>query len=237
MNYSNYMKKTARERLEIENGFGGRKSGTATDYNFDIEEMIRDFSFYDLIYKTQDDQGENGAFIVITDKQYVIGYNASHGIGSHQQSFAKCMAEFEGGKRVGGFQDSVYYSTRCEELFLTAKIVFRFAGMNENYQPTYDGKIIFILGNQKITPEKMQVFEKFYNDHNREITGVCRRYPFDVCFSYYDEKGERHSSYTKSLDELLEVLRSKVSYDAPQTSSDDEQIIGVPLEKAKQKIR
>jgi len=85
--------KSSNEKLEIENAYGARKSGNVTEYNFDINKMIKDFSFYDFIDQTRGGKKDNGAFLVVTDKQYILGYNADYGLGSHQQSFARCEAE------------------------------------------------------------------------------------------------------------------------------------------------
>jgi len=231
MNVGEFLSKSQEEQREIENSYGSRKSGSTTDYNFDIEQMIEDFSFYDLIYQTKAEQGENGGFIVITDKQYIIGYNAEHGIGSHQQSYAKCMAILEGDKQVGGYKDSLYYSEKCQNLFLTGRIIYEFVGHNENFQPRYEGKILFILGDKKITPDMMNAFEEFYNDYNREIESVCAKYSMTVGFCYNDENNERHSNYSKSLFNLCEYLKTAVSENVAQASAPDEKIIGVATNK------
>lgn len=228
---SSLYNKSSNEKLEIENAYGARKSGNVTEYNFDINKMIKDFSFYDFIDQTRGGKKDNGAFLVVTDKQYILGYNADYGLGSHQQSFARCEAELEGGKKIGGYPDCVALSTKCEDSFITAKILYIYMGDNENSSPMYDGKIIFTLGDRKITPEQMEVFKKLYEDKKAEINGICSRYSFSICFSYKDETGKSHSDYSNNLDGLIDYLKTAISYDIPKTSKEDEKIIGVPLEQ------
>ena len=228
---NSFYNKTSNEKFEIENAYGARKSGNVTEYNFNIDKMINEFSFYNFIDLTRESKKDNGAFLVVTDKQYILGYNADYGLGSHQQSFARCEAELEGGKKIGGYQDSIFLSTKCEDAFITAKILYMYMGDNENSTPMYNGKIIFTLGDRKITPEQLKVFEKLYEDKKTEINGVCSRYSFNVCFSYVDEDGKSHSDYSTNLDGLMNYLRTAVSDNIPKTSKDDEKIIGVPIEQ------
>lgn len=231
MDFNSYMSQGNKEKIELENAYGSRKSGDVTDYNFDIKKMVDDFSFYDFLEQTRATKKDNGAFLVVTDKQYILGYNANYGMGSHQQSFAKCEAELEGGKKIGIYTDCVALASKCEKSFITAKILFEYVGENENYQPKYDGRIIFMLEDRKITPEQMKVFEKLYEDIGQEINSISSKYPFTICFSYIDKEGKRHSEYTNNFIDLIDYLKTVVSYDIPKKSKDDEKIIGVSLEE------
>lgn len=231
MDFNSYMAQGNKEKIQIENAYGARKSGNVTDYNFNIDRMIKEFSFNDFINQTMGTKKDNGAFLVVTDKQYILGYNADYGMGSHQQSFARCEAELEGGKTIGGYSDSVALASRCQDSFITAKILYEYVGEDEMFQPRYDGRIIFMLGDRKVTPEQMKVFEKLNEDIGNDIKRISVKYSFTVCFSYNDSNGKRHSEYCNDLEELISYLRTVVSYDIPKTSKDDEKIIGVSLEQ------
>ena len=226
MDLEGFYSKSRNEQIEIENAYGARKSGNTTEYNFNIYDMINDFSFYDLIYRTKATQCDYGAFLVITDKQYILGYNADYGRGSHQQALARCMAEIDGGKNISIYKDSVYYADKCIQTFLTARILYTYVGENENFQPTFNGNIIFLLDDKKITPEQMKCFEKFYEDYGNEIARTCNSYSMMVSFSYYDEEGNRKSNYSRNLDNIYEYLKTVVSDKIPKVSDEDEIIIG-----------
>ena len=176
MDFNSYMAQGNKEKIQIENAYGARKSGNVTDYNFNIDRMIKEFSFNDFINQTMGTKKDNGAFLVVTDKQYILGYNADYGMGSHQQSFARCEAELEGGKTIGGYSDSVALASRCQDSFITAKILYEYVGEDEMFQPRYDGRIIFMLGDRKVTPEQMKVFEKLNEDIGAHFLQVARFY-------------------------------------------------------------
>ena len=56
------------------------RNDNGRDYNYDITPLIQNFDFYDFIdyaERFKEEIKDYGAFIVITNKQYIIGYNAS----------------------------------------------------------------------------------------------------------------------------------------------------------------
>ena len=62
----------------MDNAFLARKTGGGSAYNYDLTPLIENFTFYDFVTKIENNQ-DHGGFLVITDNQYIIGYNAGFG--------------------------------------------------------------------------------------------------------------------------------------------------------------
>lgn len=69
------------------------------DYNYDIMSLINEnFDFYDFIKNGKNTLlTDNGAFLVITNNQYVLGYNRGMGTGGHDLAFARAFSEINCG--------------------------------------------------------------------------------------------------------------------------------------------
>jgi hypothetical protein len=248
INNGKNLKDLRREQQLLEQAYSSRDRVYSHDsYNFDLKPLIERFSFYDLIqnkfdvsYDNPYDYGntkiktvnEHGGFLVITDKQYILSYNSEFGSGSHHCSFARCMADLQGGKRISNHEDSIYYKNLCEKEFITARITYEKLGNNQYGYPVYSGRILFNFGLEPITEGKLKAFEQFYNDHVRELNSVCQRYNFSIEYmcSYYTQKD-------CTLDDVLKFVRYHMDPFAPSISSEDEIIIGVPVITPKTKVR
>lgn len=57
--------------------FYGNKRGTGSRYDFDLNSLIQDFSFSDLVISSRRNNEDNGAFLFVTQKQYIVGVNTS----------------------------------------------------------------------------------------------------------------------------------------------------------------
>ena len=78
--------------------FTSNKSTEKEENNFDIKELIHNFSLYDFIDAAKERPDEDfGGFLVCTPKQYLFGYNSGFGPGPHAASFARTMLDIKGG--------------------------------------------------------------------------------------------------------------------------------------------
>lgn len=134
----------------INKGYYGRKSGGGSSYNYELAPLIQDFSFYDFIAGCEPDC-DHGGFLVITDKQYIIGYNAGFGVGGHMSSYARVMKDLQGGGDIQ-YRDAVRLNTECCMSYVTARITY------ENIEGGHEGYIHFTLTNHPITEKQFEVF-------------------------------------------------------------------------------
>ena len=100
-------------------GFYNRKSGLGSSWNYDLIPLITNFSFYKFISDAKSD--EFGGFIVITDKQYIIGYNAGFGYGTHASSFTRVMKDINGGGRINSAKELMNLTNECCKKFIVAR--------------------------------------------------------------------------------------------------------------------
>ena len=69
--------------------FGSTISAGSRDYSASILPMIEEFDLVKLMSNPcRGDQFDNGGFLVLTDHQYIVGYNLEFGMRSHELSFA-----------------------------------------------------------------------------------------------------------------------------------------------------
>ncbi len=210
-----------------------RKSGGGGAYNYDLGPLIYDFSFETFISdaeKCKDGVQEHGAFAIITNKQYIIGYNAGFGAGTHISAFARTTKDLFGGGSITNQNEAFKLTGICCRNFITARIVYECVGYNDNRRPIYTGYINFNLNefNNKITPGQFETFKRFYNDYNEDIKYVTKKYgsnKFYVRFCYKDNLGNGQENISDSLDELYKHLSNNI--DMSKTILDDyERIIG-----------
>lgn len=211
-------------------GFTSRKSGSGAKYNYDLNPLIKDFSFLDFIHnglKYRDTGHDFGAFLVLTNKQYVLGYNAGFGVGTHIASFARTYNDLNGYSRIRNDLEAIKLSTKCQKEYITARITYECTGENENRTPVYFGNISFSLQNLPITQSQFEVFKKFYEDYNDEIKLVvnkCSLNNFCVWFTYY-ENGKKGVDKSDSLDNLYNFLLAHIDKDKVVTD-DNEVLVG-----------
>lgn len=192
-------------------GFYDRKKGKGSSWNYDLSPLITNFSFYNFISDAKDE--EYGGFAVITDKQYIIGYNAGFGYGTHASSFARVMKDFDGGGRINNATELMSLSSKCCNNYIVARIVF------ENKQ----GYINFEFP-KKISSDMYDSFEKFYRDYNNEIHSLANRYNFEVS---YKDLLKNENNISKDLDSLNQYLRNIIYNNEKENAINDEIIIGV----------
>ena len=213
-----------KSNIDVYNSYYNRKVGGGSNYNFELEPLINNFSFIDFISEGIEYQYDDyGAFLVITDKQYIIGYNAGFGVGGHHSAFARVFKDICGGGTINNDRDMVRLCSSCKSNFLIARIVF---------EKVYDdcvGCIRFIYPKDGITAEQFTVFEKFYEDYNKEISLTVRRYgirKFNVCYEYSVGTGTKRPNISDSLDNFRDFIRYWINPDKKVDIS-SERIIGV----------
>ena len=199
--------------------FTSRKSGGGSSYNYDIEPLIANFTFYDFVTAAEQSKEEltdHGAFLIITNNQYVIGYNAGFGAGAHAPAFARAILALNGKKNqnISGPTEAALLGGSMDSQYIKARILYECCGPNENGRLTYAGLINFNLIplGSKITPNQFETFKDFYNDYNKDIEYISKKYNFPVRFCYRDENGQMQESITKNLDALYKYLEQNIDH-------------------------
>ena len=200
------------------NAYVARKNGGGSAYNYELEPLISNFKFDIFILdaeKSKDGLQEHGAFLVITNKQYIIGYNAGFGAGTHLSAFARTTKDLFGGGSISNQNEAFKLTGICFRNYITARIVYECVGYNENRRPIYTGYINFNLNEfgNKITLEQFETFKTFYNDYNEDIKYVTKKYglnKFYVRFCYKDKNETGKENISDSLDELYNHLSNNI---------------------------
>ena len=217
-------------------GFLNRKRGGGEKYNYDLKPIIENFSFLDFIYdalKNREVGNDFGAFLVLTNKQYVLGYNAGFGVGTHIASFARTFSDLKGHGEVENDLDAIRLSTKCQKDYITARIMYECVGENENRVPIYSGSISFSIKKLPISPSQFEVFKKFYDDYNSEIELVvkkCSINNFCVWFTYDTDSSKFNVDKSGNLDNLYKFLESQIDYDKID-DYEDEVLVGVGIDE------
>ena len=215
-----------------------KKATHSSKYNFQLEPLIKNFSFLDFIKNGIKNKAvDYGAFLVITGKQYVVGYNSSFGLGSHLGAFARTFVDIFGGGNIARDIDAIRYSLRCEQSFITARIVLEYVN-NALYKFFNAGYIFLIVPDDGISYSQYEVFEQFYEDYNSEIklgSKYCGNNKFKVEFRYTDVDGTKLTSSTDSLDSFKEYLKTRINPNKTLNFDTSEIILGTEIKNPKQK--
>lgn len=208
--------------------FLSRKTGTlGNKYNFDLQEMINNFNFNDFCRYADE---ESGAFVAITNKQYIIGYNSSFGDGSHIASLARVMKDISGGGKILTDYEAGTLSNEFRSKYLWGRIIYRKTKTIDSHVPHESyGSIGFDFSCNKITSLEYEMFCKFYDDFNEEIKEVCNLYNFYIVFCYV-ENDELKSKPLKDLDFIKEYMANNIN---DNIDIDDEVIINKKFNKNK----
>lgn len=199
----------------MDNAFLARKTGGGSAYNYDLTPLIENFTFYDFVTKIENNQ-DHGGFLVITDNQYIIGYNAGFGSGTHLSAFARTIVDINEGpdRNIITDHEAIILSKKCSLNYITARIIYECVGEDIYGRQMYSGYINFNLNEfgRKITPNQFASFKEFYDDYNEDIKYVTKNYNFTVSIHYTDEFGKKISKESKSLDELYYYLENNIDY-------------------------
>lgn len=212
----------------VYDGFYKRKAGNGSDYNYDLKPLIENFDFYDFIdYANKNKTDDYGGFVMITPKQYIIGYNAGFGSGTHLSSFARAMQDIKGGGQINTFIDAANLNMECEDNYILGYIVYEKGVEKDTNKSEYCGYVAFDCKNN-ITPEQYDVFLKFYEDYNNDLNYVCNKFKFEVIYSY--KNGNKKTiDRSKNLDNYKEYLSTRI--EEKNNNLPNEVIIGKGINK------
>lgn len=210
MIYSNkfYQKELLRK------GFYQNRNDKGRTYNYDLSALIHDFDFYEFIdyaEKFKDELKDYGAFIVITNKQYIIGYNASFGEGTHLSSFARVMKDLKGGGVIINSQEAKQLTDECINKYITGRIMYE--RCESVGRPKCEGHISFNLVGKTVSLEQLNVFEKFMYSYGLEIKRIIKKYGMDkfkIIVTYINDEGVLDSIYTDCLEDVYELLKKNI---------------------------
>ena len=197
-------------------GFVARKSGNGSKYNYELKPLIYNFSFFDFICNALQNKSvgnDFGAFLVLTNRQYVLGYNAGFGVGTHIASFARTFNDLKGRGRIDNDLEAIRLSEKCQKEYITARITYECIGENDNRIPNYSGSINFSIKNLPISQSQFDVFKMFYEKYNKEIELVVKKCSIDnfcVWFTYQNEKGKQGINKSANLDNLYQFLEKYI---------------------------
>ena len=198
---------------------------TTNKYNFDLKELIDGFSFVDFVHYVQNGSTEyNGGFLVFTPKQYILGYNAEFGTGSHNRTFARVEKDLNGGGEIETYQDMLKLSTECRNKYFHARILYGKVSDEILGIHKFKGFIDFYVPD-RISPRVLESFKRFYEDYDEEIKLVNRNTGLEFSVNYY-KHGDSGFTSNSSLEELYIYLESIVDYDL--VDEEDEEIVGIP---------
>jgi len=208
------------------------KNSNYGNYNFDLSELTKNFSFYDFIWNAKkeisDNVGEDfSGFFVCTPKQYIVGYTSNFGKGSHHPAFGRVMKDIMGGGVIGDTMEIAHYSTMCNMKYLCARIHFDSVGMDNNGQPKIYGGISFMT-TQKISQSTFESFKKFYEDYNKDIKMAMDSSKNDFYISYYNMES-KSNIHVDNLEEVYKYLESHI--DPSLNDEEEEVIIGIPTKE------
>ena len=91
------------------------------EYNFDINEMINSFNFFDFS-KSEKGNYRSGV-LVITNKQYVLSYTNNYGKGNHFITVARILNDLNGGGKISSDDEYEKVKDKLKD-YMLAKITF-----------------------------------------------------------------------------------------------------------------
>lgn len=205
---------------------------------FSLDEFFKNYMHYDKDY---------GGFIIITDKQYLIGANKNQqGLEKHCDAIAKtymtlhklpdlpCTTLEE--RKKSQIQAVKYYYAAGEEYICARfdyerKSDFKTVGNEfERGKPNeYEGVLSFDISNTKINYKNYKQFLEFYLAFNDDINYYSKHFNFPVEFVY--DKEEKKVSW-HNLDKLKEYLEKYLEEHKDEIIKEsinpDEEILEIP---------
>ncbi len=164
-------------------------------------------------------KGDNGAFVVITENQYIIGINGWEGAGPHMHSYAKVHEALLGNPdRMLTSNEIADLSETMEKTFITINIE-----AEELLNPNNSSLTRVFLPRRMISPKEMETFNNFYKDYGRFIDSKLA-IPLLVNI---EKNGTKVWKEVKGLFGLSLFLKPIVSEDVIVPSLPKEEIIGV----------
>ena len=185
-------------------------------YNYNVTDDIKNFNLDNYLSQDTEDVRENGAYILITDSQSIIGYNRNHGEGGHAGAYANTERAITDSHETLNFVKTNMKATEVEGKYIVARL------LNEGNIKN----IIFPLANVKsITPNQLALFEQFAAKHKETIMKYgTEEEPIIGLIT-----NKREHIYTNNIDDVTTYLRTIV--DESKTLPQDKVIIGDTISK------
>ena len=182
------------------------------EYNFPVDIMDASSDLLDLIKQSKEcEEGiENGAVLLITEKQYIMAYNRGMGNGPHDATIARLYADITDQAELG-FLSIMKYCHKAEDTLIHARIY-----SEKETKMSQVNKIFSFSGKRekKITQKEFNSFMDFYN----EYAWAIKRENFKVSFA----------GKTMTIDDIKMLLESMIDRDFELSSifTDNEIIVG-----------
>ena len=191
---------------------------TNEKWNFDLSPLMEEFDLLSFCREGLriNDYEDHGAFLVITNQQYAIGYTTNFGTGPHMETFARIEKDMNGGGEITTFQELVQLSTRLSMRAITARIMFEPVFLDNRSRPVYEGYMHFCMAthngkNRTITQEQYKEFLNFYEEYNQQFIAASHNYRFHVQFSYIGEDGKLKKDVCDSLDSIKSFMEHNLT--------------------------
>lgn len=186
----------------------GRNTGY--DYNFDLQEHTKGFSFCKYCENAWQDV-ETGAVIVITSKQYIVTYTSDYGRGPHIAAQARIMQDLLGGGQISPGNYSWKLSTLLTRRYITARVDY-YINKNDLSKKTGSGKISFNLNNKTFSLSEYFQFLEFYRQYNDDISMACKHYGLIVECTIPTDEGKTEKVTQNNLDFILNYIGKNISH-------------------------
>ena len=204
---------------------------------FTFDKFFRNYMYYEHDY---------GGFIIITDKQHLVGFNKNkQGVEHHCDAIAKIYMKLHNlpdlpcathEEKLKSQVKAVKYFYAAGEEYICARFDFEkksgyHSGSNEfeKGKPNeYSGVLSFDITKTKINYKNVKQFIKFYEAFNEDIAYYSKHFDFPVEFVYENDKKD----VSHSLDNILKYLENylvehKEALEA-ESINPNEEIIDVP---------
>ena len=206
-------------------------------YNFDVKEMIDNFSLEDF-FLSKDNTIEKEAFLLITNNQYILGYSKSYGFGDYNEAISNCIREIYELKQFTYRREIDNISDIIKGNFITAKM----SNSEKN------GVYLYFNVNEcnNISENQLQLFKDFFDKYNDTIREYSDKKGYPVVRyylpnnrSYVNDYGfvEDETFYeSNDLTSVLEVFEKKT--DCNKVVPEENIIIGEKIKsKEKNKVK
>ena len=191
------------------------------EFNFDVSDMIQAFDFEKFILQNNSFNWENGAYLIITDNQLIMGYTRDFGKGPHEHAIANAVRVINGFDFFDSTKDTfrVDYDTNKE--YIKARI------LNEKLT----GKLILfdLYKLKSISENQYKLFEYFYEKYNE----VIKRASVDNDTIVHFSNNKFQSFASDDLTLMKEYLKTIIDYD--KEIKKDKKIIGISIEEIEKK--
>ena len=205
-------------------------------YNYDVKEMINNFSLEDFIL-SKNNKIEKEAILLITDNQYILSYSKDFGYGDCNEAMANSVREIYGLKDFRYRREIDSISGMIKQNFITANII------NSKKAGVY---LSFNLNDcKRISESQLELFKDFYDKYNDVIKLYSESFGYPIV-KYSLPKGKPYvndfgivddENYYDSddLSGVYELLKSRVDVD--KVNPVEDKIIGnVVKTKNKNKV-